>query len=606
MPEARTGHPLPRLLRYARSRRRTIVLATLCSVLNKVFDLAPPALIGAAIDVLVQRQGSWLAGWGVADVRSQLLVLGVLTVVIFILESLFEYAYALLWRNLAQTLQHELRVDAYRHLQELELGFFEERSTGALLSVLNEDVNQLERFLDGGANEVLQVATTVLVITASFFWLAPEVAWIALLPIPVILWCSFAFQSRIGPRYAAVRERAGELAGQLANNLGGIATIKGFTAEEHEVERIRRASERYRAANRHAIALSSAFAPLIRMIIVVAFTAILCWGGWLALEGRMAVGTFSLLAFLIQRLLWPLTRLGQTFDLYQRAMASTSRVMGLLDQPVHVEAGGRTLPAGEVRGEVRFEDVHFAYARGGEVLHGVTLSVPAGHTVAIVGATGSGKTTLIKLLMRFYDVGSGRITLDGHDVRELDVRSLRAAVGLVSQDVFLFHGSVRENVEYGSFGADESQVAEASRIAEAHGFVERLPHCYDTLVGERGQKLSGGQRQRVSIARAVLKDPPVLVLDEATSSVDNETEAAIQRSLERIAVDRTTIVIAHRLSTVRHADRIYVLEHGRVIEEGRHEQLLARDGLYAALWRVQTGERHAAERFLAAEEELEA
>jgi ATP-binding cassette, subfamily B, bacterial len=583
------AHPLRRLLRYARPYRRRIWLASACSVLNKVFDLAPPVLIGAAVDVVVQREASFLARWGVVAVWDQLLLLSAITFAVWILESIFQYAYALLWRNLAQTLQHDLRVDAYAHLQGLELAYHEERSTGGLMSVLSDDINQLERFLDIGANELLQVTTTVLAIGGAFFLLAPGVAWMAVLPMPAVVWGSIWFQRRLAPYYAAVRERVGVLNARLVNNLGGIATIKAYTAEEYETGQVRRESDAYRESNRRAIRVSAAFVPLIRIVILVGFTATLLYGGMEAVRGEISVGTYSVLVFLTQRLLWPLTRLGETLDQYQRAMASTNRVMALLDTPFEIHPGERALPAGEVRGAVEVRGVTFAYGEGAAVLRDVSLSVPAGWTVGVVGSTGSGKSTLIKLLLRLYEVETGDITLDGVPIRELRLDDLRGAVGLVSQDVFLFHGTVRENILYGSWGASDAEVERAARLAEAHEFVERLPRGYDTIVGERGQKLSGGQRQRVAIARAILKDPPVLVLDEATSAVDNETEAAIQRALEHLARDRTTIAIAHRLSTIRNADRIYVLERGQVAEQGRHEELLARDGIYAALWRVQTG-----------------
>jgi ATP-binding cassette, subfamily B, bacterial len=588
-------HPLRRLLAYARPRRRRIALASLCSIMNKLFDLAPPLLIGAAVDVVVNRQDSFVARLGVTDVAAQLWLLAGLTVIIWVLESAFEYAYGVLWRNLAQSLQHDLRLDAYSHVQKLELAYFEDRSTGGLMAILNDDVNQLERFLDGGANDILQVITTVVVVGALFVVAAPTVAWLALLPMPILIWASLRFQAKIAPRYAAVREQVGLLNGQLANNLGGIAAIKSFTAEQHEVERIRRGSDAYREHNRRAIALSSAFVPLIRMVIMAGFIAIMVFGGHLALTGRLNVGLYSVLVFMTQRLLWPLTRLGTTLDLFQRAMASTTRVLDLLDTRPQIVSGRRSLPVEQVRGEVRLEGVTFAYGDGRPVLKDLSLLIPAGQTVAIVGATGAGKSTLVKLLLRFYDVQQGRILLDGHDLRALKTGDLRRAIGFVSQDVFLFHGTVRENIAYGSFDASMEAIVAAARIAEAHDFIQELPQGYDTIVGERGQKLSGGQRQRISLARAVLKDPPVLLLDEATSAVDNETEAAIQRSLERITVDRTTIVIAHRLSTIRNAGAIFVLEDGELREHGRHEALLALNGIYAGLWRVQTGERPAAD-----------
>lgn len=581
--------PLARLFSYARPHRRRIVLAASWSVLNKLLDLAPPLLIGAAVDVVVQREASLVASLGWTDLTTQLYLLAAITVVVWLGESLFEYLHKVAWRNLAQTIQHELRNDAYAHVQALEMRWFEDQSTGGLMAILNDDVNQLERFLDVGANELVQMLTTVLAIGLVFFGLDAGVAAIAFVPVPFVIWGSFAFQRRIAPRYADVRERVGMLSGQLANNLGGIATIKSFTAEEHERRRIAAESERYRASNRRAIALSSAFSPLIRMVIVCGFTATLVLGGRHALEGSLAVGAFSTLVFMTQRLLWPLTRLGETFDLYQRAMASARRILDLLDTPARIVSGKRRLPRSEVRGEVCFDEVWFAYQAGTPVLAGLTLEAPAGQTTAIVGATGAGKSTLVKLLLRFYDVDRGAVRIDGIDLREIELGDLRAAIGLVSQDVFLFHGTVRENVAYGRRDASAAELEEAARVAEALEFIEGLPQGWDTVVGERGQKLSGGQRQRLSLARAVLKDPPILVLDEATSSVDNETEAAIQRSLETLSRGRTTIVIAHRLSTVRNADRIWALAEGRVAESGRHEELVARGGLYAGLWRVQTG-----------------
>ncbi|MBN1565045.1 MAG: ABC transporter ATP-binding protein [Anaerolineae bacterium] len=589
------AHPLKRLLSYARPHRRTVYLATLFSILNKIFDIAPPALIGAAVDIVVQREDSFIAKLGVVKVEDQLLVLAGITLFIWVGESVFEYIYKIYWRNLAQTLEHELRLDAYDHVQNLELAYFEDQSTGGLMSILNDDINQLERFLDNGANSMIQVITTVIVIGGMFMVVAPGVAWLAMLPMPIIIWGSIRFQNRLAPRYAAVREQVSILNSQLSNNLSGIATIKSFTAEAHEVRRVDEESNIYRELNRAAIRLSSGFVPMIRMLIVSGFIAIMVFGGKMALNGELNVGVYSVMIFMTQRLLWPLTGLGETLDLYQRAMASTTRILDLLDIDAQINDGGTELPVADVRGDVRFENVHFSYSNGSQVVKGLSLDIPAGHTAAIVGATGAGKSTVIKLLLRFYDVQKGRVTLDGIDLRAFDLPDLRGAMGLVSQDVFLFHGTVKENIAYGTFGATDDQIIEAAKIAEAHDFIMQLPQGYDTIVGERGQKLSGGQRQRVSIARAVLKDPPVLILDEATSSVDNETEAAIQRSLERIIVGRTTIVIAHRLSTIRNADRIFVLENGQLREAGRHEELVAQNGIYAALWRVQTGERLLAE-----------
>ena len=583
--------PLQRLLRTLQPHRRLVWLAASCSVLNKLFDLAPPVLIGLAVDVVVQQNDSWLAALGVVTVPGQLGVLAVLSFLIWSAESLFEYLYALLWRNLAQRVQHELRLEAYDHLQRLQMGFFEASSSGRLLAILNDDINQLERFLDHGANELLQLVTTVLAVGGAMVWLSPTVAGVSFLPIPVILWGSLHFQRRLQPRYQEVRERAGDLASRLANNLGGMLTIKSYAAEPWELERLRADSEAYRLSNRRAIRLSAAFIPLIRFAILFAFLAILVIGGLQAWRGAIAVGTYSFLVFITQRLLWPLTSLGRTLDDYQRAMASTQRVLDLIDTPIAIPSGDRPLPLGQVRGAIRFEAVDFAYPGRDPLLRQFSLEIPAGSTLGIVGATGSGKSTIVKLLLRLYELQGGAIRLDGQPVDQLQLADLRRAIGLVSQEVFLFHGTVAENIAYGSFDAPRPAIERAAQLAEASRFIEALPQGYDTVVGERGQRLSGGQRQRIALARAILKNPPVLILDEATAAVDNETEAAIQRSLDQITAERTTLVIAHRLSTVRHADRIVVMEQGRIVESGSHEQLIQAGGAYVNLWRVQAGLR---------------
>ncbi len=587
---ASQDRPLSRLMAYGRRYRVSTWQAIACSVLNKIFDLAPPLLIGLSVDVIVSRDNSPLGQWGITGVWNQFIAITFLTFIVWGLESVFEYAYHRLWRNLAQAIQHDLRLDTYGHLQDLDLAFFEDRSTGELLSVLNDDINQLERFLDDGANDVLQVATTVVIIGGVFFVTAPQIAWLAMLPMPFIIWGAIAFQRRLNPRYSKMRSRVGELNGRLANNLSGIVTIKSFTAESYELGQVTRESNAYRASNQEVIRLSAAFVPLIRIVILVGFTATLFYGGMETVAGRIPVGTYSMLVFITQRLLWPLTTLGHTLDNYQRAMASTRRIFQLLDTPIGAHPGQVQINPAQVKGEIRFDNVSFAYGDRPAILRGLSLHVPAGHTVAIVGATGSGKSTLVKLLLRLYEIPSGEITLDGQNIQTLELQSLRQSMGLVSQDVFLFHGTVAENIAYGTFGASPDAIREAAILAEAHGFISQLPQGYDTIVGERGQKLSGGQRQRLAIARAILKNPPILILDEATSAVDNETEAAIQRSLDKITQNRTTIAIAHRLSTIRNADCIYVMENGILVEKGTHDQLLEDNAsLYASLWRVQMG-----------------
>lgn len=585
-------HPLKRLFRHAHQYRRDAWIASFYSLLNKIFDVLPEILIGVAVDVVVNQKASFLAGLGIVEPKDQLILLAILTVLIWLGESLFQYLYDVRWRNLAQNLQHDLRMEAYQHVQQLELAYFERNRSGNLLAILNEDINQMERFFNGGFNSLIQVFFGSVMVGGVFFFLTKELAFLALIPVPFILYGAFWFQSRLATRYTSVREAAGALTARINNNLQGIATVKAYATEEVESQHIREASDRYRENNAQAIKLSAAITPVIRIAILAGFTVTLLYGGFMTLNGELGVGSYSALVYLTQRLLWPLTGLAELTDLYQRSMASIQRVMNLLDTPLAIQYGGKALPVASVQGHIQFSQVRFAYdAQSGQpALTQFDLDIPAGKTIALVGATGGGKSTITKLLLRFYDPQQGQILLDGHDIATLDLQQLRRAIGYVAQDTFLTDASIADNIAYGEANPDMSAIIAAAKAAEAHEFIERLPNGYATQVGERGMKLSGGQRQRLALARAILKNPPVLILDEATSAVDNETEAAIQRSLNKLVVGRTSIIIAHRLSTVRHADCIHVLEHGRIVESGNHAALLQAGGIYADLWRLQTGD----------------
>jgi len=589
MPKKSPNGPLNRLLEYLKPKRSKVRKAAFHSVLNKIFDLAPPLLIGLSVDIVVQKEASFISDFGVQSVMGQLSIVAVLSLFVWGLESLYEYWLKVAWRNLAQEVQHDLRIETYNHVQKLELAYFEDKSTGQLISVLNDDINQLERFLDDGANDLIQVVTTVVIIGAIFFSISPTIALISFVPVPFIILGSLYFQKKIQPRYQAVRAHVGSLNSLLANNISGMSTIKSYGAQEHESQRLEQQSLKYSEVNRWAIQLSSSFSPLIRMVILAGFLAAMLLGGYYVDLGILAVGSYSVIIFMTQRLLWPLTRLGQTLDLYQRAMASTQRIFGLLDTQIQLQDGTQDLPKSQIKGEVKFEEVSFQYNTGDRVLEKMNLNIEAGKTYALVGATGSGKSTLIKLLLRFYDPSEGKILLDGKNIQNIKLDDLRKVISYVHQDPFLFHGSVLDNIRYGSFDKTEEEVINAAKLAEASEFIENLPEVYYTVVGERGQKLSGGQRQRLAIARAVLKDSPIFIFDEATSSVDNETEAAIQRSLERITKNKTTLVVAHRLSTIVNADQIYLISNGRIKEQGAHEELLKNSGPYAHLWKVQTG-----------------
>jgi len=582
--------PLRRLVEHTSSHKKTIRLASACSIINKIWDLAPPLLIGLAVDVVVLKENSFLAGMGVLDPWNQLILLSIVTFAVWGFESLFEFFYGVLWRNLAQTVQHELRLDTFNHVQKQGMGWFDERQRGDILAILNDDINQLERFLDKGANDLLQVSTTVVVVGAIFIAISWKVALFAVLPIPIIVWGSFRYQRSLEPKYAKVRDSAGKMNALLENDLAGMSTIQSFTAEERESVRVESLSEDYREANRAAIKLSAAFTPLIRMAILCGFTATLLLGGWLTLEGTLAIGAYSVLVFMTQRLLWPLTRLGETFDLYQRAMASSTRVLDVLESPMEIEDGEIAPVEDEIsKANLILENVNFGYPEREKIFSNLNLTIEAGKTIGVVGSTGSGKTTLVRLLLRFADIDSGSIKWVDSDIREWKLKSLRSSIALVDQHITLFPTTILENIRYGNPDSSDKDVKNAAMVAEATDFIESLPEKWGTMIGEGGHRLSGGQRQRLAIARAVLKDAPLLILDEATSAVDNETEAALQRSITKVSQDRTTVIIAHRLSTIRNADRIIVLEKGEIVEDGSHEELVDMNKIYSRMWSVQTG-----------------
>ena len=584
-----TQSNLKHLFVYSQKQKTKAKRGIVYSILNKLFDLAPPVLIGVAIDIVVEGNESFLASLGIPDRRRQLVILAILTFIIWGLESLFDYLSAVTWRGISQDIEHSLRTETFKNVLSLDMKYFENKSSGRLMAILNDDVNQLERFLDTGANKLLQTATTVIVIGGTFLYISPLIATFAFIPIPIIIFGSFKFTTTIAQRYERIRESIETLNSNLSNSISGILNVKSFTREVKELERIETSSNEVKSANYHAIKLSAAFIPIIRVAILFGFTATLLIGGFLALDGEIKVATYSVLLFITQRLLWPLTELGDTFDLYQRAMASFNRIFSLKNESS--EIGNGDIEFKKLKNKIELKDVSFSYVENFNVLNNVDLTIQAGKTTAIVGSTGSGKSTLIKLLLRLYEINNGSISYDSNSLKDIELSSLREKIGLVSQDVFLFEGTVIENIAYGDLNASESQVWNAAQKSEADEFINNLPQKEKTIVGERGQKLSGGQRQRISIARAILKNPEILILDEATSSVDNETEAAIQRSLDILKKDRTVIVIAHRLSTVRNADIIYVLENGSVVESGNHESLLDIEGVYSKLWSVQTGEK---------------
>ncbi len=583
-----------RLFRYLRPHRGLMLRASLSSFTNKVLDLMPPFLVGWIIDHLDHRSPGWLSqGLGVTDVWAGIWWLSMGIIVIFGFESLFEWWYQLDFKRLAQRVQHLLRIEVYDHLQRREIAFFERSRTGNLMSILNDDINQLERFLNTGFNDLLQLLVLVIFASASLVAVSPVLALIGVSAIPFIIGGSFLYQRLISPRYGRMREAVGELASRLENNISGIMVIKSFSAEEFEKKRVAEASDAYQQANLSAIRLNAAYVPILRMFIAMSFAGCMLLGSYWYLEGDQGItlGNLTFFGMMIQRLLWPMTRLGVIFDELERARASIRRVFQLMDSNNPMRDSQGTFETSRADGKIELSNVHFSYQPGQPILNGISLTVEPGQTLGVAGTTGAGKTTLIKLLLRLYDPEQGAVMLDGKPLPAWTLNSLRRQVALVSQDTYLFHGSIADNIAYGLPKASQADIERVAREAQLHEFVAGLPEGYHTIVGERGIKLSGGQRQRLSIARALLKDAPILILDEATSSVDSETERAIQENLNRLVEGRTALIIAHRLSTLRQANQIVVLEAGKVVEQGTHNQLLSANGSYATMWKVQLGEQ---------------
>jgi len=595
--------PLRRvLMTHGRAHLPEFLLGGVASVFSIALELVPSYLLGVAIDVFFTNERPFSLplipdAWLPTATREQFVLLVGLAFGLYLTAAALAWVNSLAWNHFAQHLQHEVRTAAYRSVQGFELAFFEGAQTGEVMSVLNNDINQLEEFLTTGLHNAMRIVTRVVVIAAIMFWLNWQLAFVALLMVPLLVAVSVTFVRRIQPKYGAVRERVGTLNARLENNLGGIETVKAYTNEDFESGRVTDASRAYLDDQWDAIRVRVAFFPVLRVLTATGYALTFLLGGWWVLFGPPLIFTEPLspgvlVTFLLysRRFRYPMRRVGEVLDDYQYARAAAARILGIDERRPRLPESDDAVDLVDPDGRVAYEGVTFRYPGTEEVvLDDVTFTVDPGQFVGVVGPTGAGKTTLLKLLLRFYDADSGSVRIDGHDVRDLTRASLREAVGYVSQEPYLFHGTVAENVRYGRADADRAAVIEASKRAGAHEFVAELPDGYDTTVGERGVKLSGGQRQRLAIARALLTDPDLFVLDEATSHVDNETESVIRRQLADLTADRTTFAIAHRLSTVRDADQILVLDDGRLVEQGTHEELLARNGLYADLWAVQVG-----------------
>ena len=577
-----------RFFKYAKKWRVKIYLATLYSVVNKIFDIAPEILLGIAVDVVTSSNDNFLDYFGVHGSEDQVVTLAVLTFGIWAFESIFQYMYMVGWRNIAQSIEHDIRLDLYKNVQSLDMDWFENQKLGNISSIINDDVNQLERFLNNGINQIVQIIVSSILIGGVFFFISPVIAAIILLPIPIIFFISMFFQKNLSPKYLDVRESVGKLNSSIFNNLLGISTIKSFASEDRESHRLKDLSHNYLDKNKRAIKLSSAFVPVVRMGVLSGFLVTMVMGSLMALNKEITPGEFAMLLFLTQRFLWPFTSLGEIVDLFERSMASTKRILDTLDVRAIIK-DGINKDFTNFDESLDFKSIQFYYDKNNIVFDNISFTVERKKITAIVGPTGIGKTSLVKLLLRFYDPQKGEIRIGNEDIKSLELRSLRENIGLVGQDTFLFDGTIQENIMYPDENVDFEKMKKVSELSQSYEFIQDFEKGFETLIGERGVKLSGGQKQRLAIARALYKDPSILVFDEATSSIDNHTESLIQKSMKDICKDRTALIIAHRLSTIRYADNIIVIDNGSIAETGSHEELVLKNGLYKRLWDIQTG-----------------
>jgi ATP-binding cassette subfamily B protein len=569
---AQTKRRLTTLYRLARPYKLRVALSLVSLVGATVVALAPPYLVGRAVDEIRHGDTSQL-GW-----------LVVLFVAAGVLGIAFAYAQTYFTGWTGERMLADLRNHLFRHLQRLSLGFFERNRAGVIISRLTNDVEALDQLVTDGVTSLVQSSLTLIGTAVILFWLDWRLALATLTVMPLMTLATAIFRKRSGRAYRSVRETLGAVTATLAEDIAGMRVLQAFTRERAAQENFRSVSDAYRRANHQTVVLNGLYFPFVDLLSSVAMAVVLGYGGYLVFDGDISLGV--LVAFLgyLSNFFDPVQQLSQLYNTFLSAVAALDKIMDVLDEEPEVRDRDGARDLGHIAGHVRFDDVSFSYGRGPEVLHRIDLDVRPGTTVALVGHTGAGKSTIAKLIARFYDPTAGAIRIDGADLRDVRQESLRGQLGIVPQEGFLFAGTVTENIAFGRPDATRDEVEAAARAVGADDFVAGLEDGYDTQLGERGSRLSLGQRQLVAFARALLADPRILILDEATSSVDIGTERKIERALRRLLHGRTAFIIAHRLSTIRDADLIVVLEHGRVVEQGSHEELLARRGLYTELY----------------------
>jgi ABC-type multidrug transport system fused ATPase/permease subunit len=569
----RTRRRLGMLVSLTRPYRTRTFLSIASLLLATATALAPPFLSKYALDDGIRRHDLAALWW----IVGAFLVAG-------LLNWAMSYAQTYLTGWVGERILADLRTRLFNHLQRLSLGFFERNRAGVIISRLTNDVEAIDQLVTDGVTSLVQNTLTLLGTAILLFILDWRLALATLLVIPFMSIATIIFRVRSARAYAAVRERLGLLTATLAEDIAGMRIVQAFTREHTNVENFRKVAERYRDSNMETVILNGLYFPFVDLLSSVALAVVLGYGGHLYFQGEVTLGTLFAFMLYVQNFFDPVQQLSQLYNTFLSATAALDKIADVLDEEPEVLDRPDATPLPHVEGHVRFENVRFGYGKGPDVLHGLDLDVPAGTTVALVGHTGAGKSTIAKLLARFYDPREGAITIDGHDLRDVTQASLRRQLGIVPQEGFLFAGTVSENIAFGRPDAPAGDIVSAAETIGAHEFVSHLEDGYDTQLQERGTRLSLGQRQLVALGRALLADPRILILDEATSSVDIGTERKIERALRQLLAGRTAFVIAHRLSTIRDADLIVVLEHGQVIEQGTHEELLQKRGLYTSLY----------------------